>query len=473
MTTFYSSANDNTGRQLRMPEGAVYGFPKMTTSDILSCLAELGCQVSKEQLLHPEEHKDTIKALLEYLAQICLGITADDLTQPAFAGLQAIHYPELHEDSIAKLNSLRSIMKMMEICDISDFSLRDLMAPDAKRLNRQLSGIMNFAKFREERLLLLNELNVSREDLVNNVQAVREKNDQLNSRLSLLRQQTQQEEQAIVSLEEDCADLEATISSLQSQQTSYENELGALQDEYLSLKEQVARAEEERDDLRSVHSRLSSQIVTSPEKFRRQILEIGQSLQHEQRDTKAAEKKVRELTAWLANIDQAQGEVNSALEAINEVRNEVERQKNMISDLDGHKSRLSSLQAALSELRQNSQQQSRSIARFEEKISSLRRQATQRATDSQENMEALHKQIVEAEAFRLQAKSRAERLEGEAQRLEKELQVENATRDQELQDIRSTYAKLEKKVIVHLQSLQRQLEISSPQTDRSPQGRFV
>eukprot|EP01039_Chlorochromonas_danica_P007701 gene7699-8508_t len=46
-------------------------------------------------------------------------------------------------------------------------------------------------------------------------------------------------------------------------------------------------------------------------------------------------------------------------------------------------------------------------------------------------METLHKQIVGAEAFRL------------------------------------------KKVIVHLQSLQRQLEISSPQTDRSPQGRFV
>eukprot|EP01039_Chlorochromonas_danica_P007698 gene7697-8505_t len=54
-----------------------------------------------------------------------------------------------------------------------------------------------------------------------------------------------------------------------------------------------------------------------------------------------------------------------------------------------------------------------------------------RATDSHENMETLHKQIVGAEAFRL------------------------------------------KKVIVHLQSLQRQLEISSPQTDRSPQGRFV
>lgn len=50
--------------------------------------------------------------------------------------------------------------------------------------------------------------------------------------------------------------------------------------------------------------RLSSQIVSSPEKFRRQIIEIGQSLRHEQSDLKTGEKKLRELAAWIANVEE-------------------------------------------------------------------------------------------------------------------------------------------------------------------------
>jgi kinetochore protein Nuf2 len=35
---------------------------------------------------------------------------------------------------------------------ISDFSIRDLIKPDAQRVKRILSAIINFAKFREEQL---------------------------------------------------------------------------------------------------------------------------------------------------------------------------------------------------------------------------------------------------------------------------------------------------------------------------------
>jgi Nuf2 family len=47
----------------------------------------------------------------------------------------------------------------MRIVDYPNFSLRDLHAPDAKRLRHQLSAVINFAKFREEQLKFYAELN--------------------------------------------------------------------------------------------------------------------------------------------------------------------------------------------------------------------------------------------------------------------------------------------------------------------------
>ena len=40
---------------------------------------------------------------------------------------------------------------------VFDFCLRDLTNPDAVRLRRILSGVINFAKFREERLLFFDQ----------------------------------------------------------------------------------------------------------------------------------------------------------------------------------------------------------------------------------------------------------------------------------------------------------------------------
>ena len=66
--------------------------------------------------------------------------------------------------------------------------------------------------------------------------------------------------------------------------------------------------------------------------------------------------------------------------------------------------------------------------------------------------------MVEAEAHRLQLTSRMERVEGEASRVESELTVETAHQEEERGEMMAAYAKLERIVVLHLQSLRRALE---------------
>lgn len=67
---------------------------------------------------------------------------------------------------------------------------------------------------------------------------------------------------------------------------------------------------------RNAKKKLSAQIVTSPAKFRKNIADVGKAMQQEQQDLRLAERKLRELTSWVTNIDDAQTEVDAALEVL-------------------------------------------------------------------------------------------------------------------------------------------------------------
>lgn len=381
---------------------AQYLFPKLQIGQIIDCLKELGITITKEVLTQPENHKEIIKQLLETLAIVLLGMQPEELSQPSFYGLQAISYPQLHDESIPQLNGLKAIMKLMEVSEISDFALRDLTSPSQSRLIRFLSGIMNFAKFREERLHFLYELNHKTQALLDQLSVVTEKNESSNNRLQLLREQTREDLSILRTLETDCKDFENQISETKKEITKEDTNLITINNEITATINTISENYKLLEDLSQRQRELSLQVVTSPEKFRKQILDVGQALQIEQKDAKNAEKRVKELSSWLVNVEEANADCLLALEAIQDVRTEVEKQKLMINDLDNQKQIVESLRTALSELHQSQQQLQRKTMKSEEKLNQLRKQATTRAEETQKTIDDLHNQLVEAESFRVQ-----------------------------------------------------------------------
>jgi kinetochore protein Nuf2 len=396
--------NPNARGASYMPPRHTFSFPLLKTDEIAKCLNELGIPIRQEELQTPDNHTEACRRMLESMAEICTGISKEEMAQPSFVGLQTVPHPELHEESIPKLNHFRAVCKMMEICEIPDFTIKDFMSPTAARLRRHLSGIINFAKFREERLLLLSDLSSSREALVDELNQLRERNDTLNNRLSLLREQTAEETGIITGLETECREIEANISQLNKLQSKLKDETTVLKGSNTDMKELILTKAQQQEELVGQRKQMGLQIVSSPEKFRKQIVEVGQTLQAEQKDSKAAEKKVRELTAWLSNVDETQGEVKGAIESVTELRGEVDRQKNHMADLENQRQTIVTSQAALSEVEQNTQQLQRHGSRAEEKLQHLRKQVHMRGSESQQAIDDLHKQLIEAEAFRLQVR---------------------------------------------------------------------
>ena len=64
-------------------------------------------------------------------------------------------------------------------------------------------------------------------------------------------------------------------------------------------------------------------------------------------------------------------------------------------------------------------------------------------------------------------RGKVERAEGEVIRAEKEIEAETNTQDQELQEIKSSYQKLEKRVVSHLHALRNAIEVNQQQQRRN------
>lgn len=362
-----------SGNMSRGPKTA-FSFPMMKVGEIRECLAALGIRITEEELNSPENSREQIRRVLEHLAELSTGVTRDEMGQMAFAGISVLNYPELHEESIPQLNSFRACSRMMEACGIVDFTTKDFMAPTAKRLRRQLSGIINFSKFREERWALMTDLTTTRDALIDQTCSLTENNQNLNSHLNNLREQTAEEAKVIAHVEGDCRDIEVHIGTLNVKQAEIREEIAELKAFNNSLKEGISARNLQLDEANALRKELQGQIVSSPERFRKQIIDVSHALQTEQRDTKTSEKKLRDLTGWLAHVEEAQAEVDIALDSMREVRAEVERQKACVSELKAQQEDSHAKRTALGDLDQNTHQLTRQALRAEEKLAHLRKQ---------------------------------------------------------------------------------------------------
>ena len=114
------------------------GFPVLPDREVCGCLGELGLGASVEQLAKPTY--EFVHPVYEALVTALTGVTREELQQPVFVAIDALEFPELHDESIPALAFIRHLARLMHAAGVRDFSLkascRQLLrvgAPDSNR----------------------------------------------------------------------------------------------------------------------------------------------------------------------------------------------------------------------------------------------------------------------------------------------------------------------------------------------------
>ena len=113
--------------------------------------------------------------------------------------------------------------KLLATSGISDFTLKDITAPEAKRLRRNLSAVINFAKFREDRQPGYVEFTQETDSLAQQKAKLEEDNEKLLMAYTDAKRQREQEEPELKRLTADNERRGEIVRGLFNRQTEVHN----------------------------------------------------------------------------------------------------------------------------------------------------------------------------------------------------------------------------------------------------------
>lgn len=237
----------------------------------------------------------------------------------------------------------------MAICGVNDYCMMDYTKPDPKRLMKQLSAVINFAKFKEERLDMYHKITVPRDEHLDRLQQLTAENDQLRVQLEELREANKAQRQEEEEVDAKCAEVEGQVNELNKQQALLRCESADLKKQLGVLKEKQNELAATMEAHTSEKSKLESQVVHSPERVRREMHESQRALQQERREGETAEQAALVATASAKVVEDAIEVVQDATAAGVEIESETNKWQSLIAEIKIHEVQIAQNARAVSE----------------------------------------------------------------------------------------------------------------------------
>ncbi|KAF5831089.1 Nuf2 family-domain-containing protein [Dunaliella salina] len=250
-----------------------FSFPILENDELLPCLSEMEVALDANQLAKPSY--EVVRCVFEQIVIMLTGVTREELTQPVFTAMDAFEYPELHDESIPTNNFFRLLLKLMVASGVKDFSWRDVFKPDPLKLRRNLSAIINFAKFREEKALAFQELQGQLDGMVDSTRALEEEYAKNMSELQAMQAHRSEQAAEVSQVEAEEAEITARNTQLNKHAAGLQNEVRQLKAHANSLADVASQAKLDLAAAKQETATLSDQIVQSPEKHRQAIAELA------------------------------------------------------------------------------------------------------------------------------------------------------------------------------------------------------
>jgi kinetochore protein Nuf2 len=278
-----------------------------------------------------------------------MGITADELNQPKFDGLGALSYPDLHEESVPRLNLFRMSSKLLQTCGCHEFSLQDLVKPTSDKLRIYLSSVINFAKFREDQLDVFSVKTEKQDQLASDLEDKTSNIDTLTRKIDEINVQHEKDMPVIIDLQEQKKALKSEMKARGEEHKKSLKEKDHIKEEYNAVSDKTASIQYQIQNLEADIESLSTQVVQSPDRLKAELSEL--------------DRRYAEETNVLRDMEQ-QKEVDSAqerirLDAIKHLKKTMEhmrtlekqqkKYKEAYKTFKANKSKISSLESELTE----------------------------------------------------------------------------------------------------------------------------
>jgi kinetochore protein Nuf2 len=385
-------ARKAAAKKKKQKKDLYYAFPILSNAEIVSCLEGLDLEgVTEEKLAKPKP--GLVKQVYECLAEYCMGVTHEEMNQAHFAGLAAgldlVQNPELHDHSIPVVTYFRHVTKLMRAAQISDFSmLEDMVRPDGERFIRNISAVINFAKFREERLEAHNAMSVRTTELIEEKERQLEEQHQLEAEIEQAREAYAADRARIEAAESANTALKMKVEDAKNTYEAHKEALRDVQKRLQDAKEEAQTVAFQAATLQEENETLGAQIVSSPERIQGELRQMEEDLRRLRSGNTSDESRVAASTHRVGEVDKSTKQVEKRAEQMTGAIGEMLEYKQTKRALKETESGIQDSEGALKELETRQHVLERSLAVLGEKLSKAQRQRRKKATSGAAQLES-------------------------------------------------------------------------------------
>ncbi|KUF87947.1 Kinetochore protein NUF2 protein [Phytophthora nicotianae] len=416
--------------------GVSYSFPLLKPREIFACLRDMRVPVSEDEIRACDV--GAVRKVLEAFIENTMGVTREDMAQIAFPGLPTLSFPELHSESVPDLTFYRTAQRLLVACGVDDFGLRDVLHPTPKRVRRQLSALINFSKFRTERLAAFSEITSQTDELLAQKKALQEENAALQRELDQLLEEQKAEEPARLQLQTEVNELEKEINVLNRQQAVLRHET---------------------DEMKTRRSEMEDAISST--RVKGELQTIGRTVDKAKEDLLELEEKHAAVIQFIEIYERAEKELARTFKLLGEIEQELKTCKETKDQLKNASTRLSELRIRTTETVTRRERLEKLVELKKRELNRYMEDA--RAADENANraLQMARNELSKLEAAHQEVRQRIMQNNDASRKVELKMKEEEAQYTKELKNLEQMYTRLHQATEYYNQQVLGAIRLSS------------
>ncbi|KAJ4289509.1 kinetochore-associated Ndc80 complex subunit nuf2 [Collariella sp. IMI 366227] len=342
-------------RQRKKEEEALPGM-RLTDNELYGCINELGIPMTLADLQKPNPIQ--VQMIFERFAELLMNktrTTVDPAMRAAAEDLCGGFGDSLMPpDTRNLMGFFVSLRRLMLHCGINDFSFTDLYRPTADRLNKILSYLINFVRFRESQLAM---------------EALAAEKTQRNEELKRRLLELKKNQEKIGQRMEDARTLKSELAAELEEKTTTK----------LALKQESAK--------------LRPYTLQSPSALQSRLTELSTTLSTDKSHNDSLDRRARALQTSTDSFTVVCADVASCIKLLEEIAVELSKEEEDNAKNAKQRDALTERGASVREVERTEALLQRQLSKWTERTEALRAQSQEKARRAQERMEELRGDI--------------------------------------------------------------------------------